>query len=139
MTRVLALASGVGLAALLVGCGPPTFNVGEPFTIVGTVPQAGLEASQAVEVGVQPQVLFNKVVDVASTGNGGITLSADGSIVDEVTPFATEGGGGKVIQLNVRRALPADTDVDLRVAGTVKSADGVKLDSELTVSFHTAP
>ena len=132
--RALALAPALVVAAVVFGvaCGPPTIDVGTPFSIVATEPAHG-----AVDVGVDvlPRVSFNRAVTV-STAETGIQLVVAGADLERTI---TAQDNGKTIELVPRHALPRNTDVTLEVASTVEASDGIALETKVDATFHTSP
>ena len=129
--NTIAAVAVAAAAAVLAGCGGPTFDVGTPFAVVATVP----DESAVVELNVEPKITFNRAVDRASfLLDGNLTLTAAGDDVELNLRFSD---GDEVVRVSPVNFLPENVDVVLALAAKVGSADGVELSGPVDVTFHT--
>lgn len=124
------LASLCITTASAAACGPPTLEVGTPFTVISVGPSHG---ATAIAVDTDVRVGFNEPLSRESAA-ANTSLSIDGAEVERSTLFLD---GDSLLVLIPVRTLPAATLVTLTIAAELESAAGVDLDSSLVVEFTT--
>lgn len=130
MRQARSLGVACGALALAVGCGPPTLEVGTPFTVAFTGPSHG---ATGIAVDTDIRIGFNDPVEPQSArDNQKVTIDGD-DVARSVLFFE----GDTVLVLVPTRTLPNATAVRVEIGADVESASGVDLDAPLLIEFTT--
>lgn len=131
MKRTLLALCIVGANVGASACGPPTLEVGTPFTVAHTGPSHG---ATAIALDTDVRIGFSDAVE-RDSARANVSLAVGEEEVERSTLFFE---GDALLVLVPTRTLPPSSLVTLTLAADLESAAGVDLDSTMTVEFTTA-